>query len=297
MITPLVVQALFGLVSPINKQALSFGPSALYVSLKLFLAAATLLLFHRWYKGKPIGISRAEMPLLAQTIITGAWGAHMLKYWGLGYMSASKMAFLFNASPLFVALFSFIRFDERLTAKQVVGLCITVLGLIPILLTTSVAEELIGGVATFSWPELAILCAAALHGFSITTKRILLHNEQYWPARIHGFYLLGGAGLSFMTWTFFGNAMPLENVPTLFGYALVTMIISKVICSTIILHLMKYYSTTFLAFMDYWYPLFVAFWSWLLWGECITYHYPLSAVIIFIGQYLFYSEELKCRSG
>lgn len=294
MITIFILQALFGLVSPLNKQALVYCSPVFFVAGKLLCAGFILLCYHWWRCGTLHTVPAHHWPLYLQIVVVGNFCAHFLKYWGLQYVSATKMAFIFNMSPFFVALLSYVRFGHRLTRLQILGLIISFIGLIPILATTSPEEFKMGEFLMISWPELAILVATIMHALSMTTKRILMHENNYWPVQVNALCFLGGGVLATLYVVISGDTyvpMP-EQVSLVAAYIIITTCISKVVCSTLYMYLMKYYTPTFLSFMDYWYVLFVAFWSWLFWGETVTLYFWLSAVIVFCGQYLFYREEL-----
>jgi drug/metabolite transporter (DMT)-like permease len=58
-------------------------------------------------------------------------------------------------------------------------------------------------------------------------------------------------------------------------------------------YLLKKYTATFLAFAGFLGPLFSAFYGWLFLSEVITWHFYLSAVLVFAGLYMFYKHELE----
>lgn len=293
MITPFCVQLLYGLLGPLNKAAITSVPFALYVGIKLLMGGTLLIAYHVLIKKQSLRLIPGQWVYYMQMILCGAIGAQYLKYWGLQYVSASKAAFLFNSSPFFVALFSWLRWNERLVCLQWVGLCISFIGLIPIILTTSLTEELVGMIGAFSFPECAILAAAALHAISFTAKRHVVHSDGYASARVNGIYLCAGGIWSLASWILSGMPYQPGTLITAVGYATGTTLLGKVICSSLTLYLLRYYSATFLSCMEYWYPLCVAFWSWFFWGETLSYHYWISALIILSGQLLFYTTKNK----
>lgn len=292
MIMPLLVQALFGIISPLNKQALYLCPALLFTASKLLCAGAILFVFE-WVRTRTLPRApRGQWVYYVQIIATSMIGAHIFKYWGLQYITTTKMALLFNSSPFFVALISYMRFGSRITKTQIVGLTISFCGLVPMLITTSLAEQSIGEFFIVSWPELAILFASFLHAFGMTSKRIVLQQSGYWPLSLNALCLLGGGSITAVFAYTHGTPVAAANIPMISMYVVVTTVVSKVVCSSLYMYLMKFYSPTFLAFMDYWYVLFVAWWGWFLWGELITYHFVIAAAIVFCGQYLFYKDEL-----
>jgi drug/metabolite transporter (DMT)-like permease len=288
MITPFCVQLLYGLIGPLNKKAIGHIHFALYVGIKLVLAGAVLIAYYFLVQRKSGQIRTTQWWYYFQMILCGAIGAQYLKYWGLQYVSASKAAFLFNSSPFFVALFSWLRWRERLQPIQWAGLCLSFIGLLPIAVATTSTEELVGMFGIFSLPECAVLAASALHAISFTAKRAVVQAEGYASARVNGIYLFTGGIWSLGGWYYAGMPYKEGMLMTALGYAACTTFIGKIVCSTMTLYLLRYYSATFLSFMEYWYPLCVALWSWLLWGELLSYHYWLSSAIVLCGQLLFY---------
>jgi drug/metabolite transporter (DMT)-like permease len=288
MIIPFFVQLLYGILGPLNKQAVTAIPFTLYVGLKLSIAGCLLLAYHSLIMKKSIRLTPDQWVYYVQMILFGAIGAQLLKYWGLQYVSASKAAFLFNSSPFFVAFFSWIRWQERLHIIQWIGLCISFIGLFPIIMLSTPTHQPWGDLLYISLPELAILAAAASHAISFTAKRIVINNHNYAPAHVNGLYLLTGGIGSMVSWLGMGMPYASTSAMVVIGYAAGTTLIGKIFCSSMTLYLLRYYSATFLSFMEYWYPLCVAFWSWLFWGEMLSYHYWISAAIVLCGQLLFY---------
>jgi len=293
MITPFLVQLLYGLLGPLNKAAIDRIPFSFYIGVKLVLAGGILLSYRLLIQRKPLYIEPEHRLYFLQIMLCGAIGAQYLKYWGLQYVSASKAAFLFNSSPFFVAFFSWVRWREQLNLMQWVGLCISFIGLLPILSISAPLEEFVGSLGMFSLPELAILTASALHAVSFTAKRTMLHTLNAGATQINGFYLLSGGIWSLGNWIITGMPTTEHMLVTALGYGTLTTFIGKIVCSSLTLYLLHFYSATFLSFMEYWYPLCVAYWSWLFWGEIVPHHYWLSAAIILCGQSIFYMNHRK----
>ena len=239
MITPFFLQALMGLANPLNKRALALCSSTFFGAAKLTMAGVVLLAYHVLYKRKKLTMPPSHLLYYAQIIGFGMMGVHILKYWGLQHMSATKMAFLYGTSPLFVALVSCIRFHDWFTRKQVVGMFICFFALVPMLLTSSKVEQSLGEFLYLSWPELAVLAAALFHAISSTSKRILLRKSGFWPVQINGLcLLLGGLG-TFVLWYLKDGVLVTDTLPVVLGYVALTMCMTKVICSNVKLYLMK----------------------------------------------------------
>ena len=57
--------------------------------------------------------------------------------------------------------------------------------------------------------------------------------------------------------------------------------------------LLKKYSATFMSFTSFLSPLFAALYGWAFFQEIISWHFYVSAVIVFTGLYIFYQDELR----
>jgi len=80
------------------------------------------------------------------------------------------------------------------------------------------------------------------------------------------------------------------------GCTLLLMIISNAICYNLYGKLLKKYSATFMSFAGFTTPLFTALFDWLKFGEVASWHFYLSATIVFGGLLIFYQEELTQNS-
>jgi drug/metabolite transporter (DMT)-like permease len=79
-------------------------------------------------------VLRAHAPLLVLFALTGFALNNALSYWGMQYTQALNGLLIQSSTPLFVALWSLLLFGVRLTAGQLVGIAISLLGVLVILL-------------------------------------------------------------------------------------------------------------------------------------------------------------------
>ena len=203
------------------------------------------------------------------------------------------MAFLFNVAPFVAALFSYFALKERLSRKQWLGLCIGFVGIIPIMLTSSDAEFALGEFFYLSTPELAILLAVCINAYAMIVSRSLIKEHKQSVLLSNGVRTLGAGIIALMTLPFVETSYTITNPLEFTGLLALVILLSNVICHNFHLYLYRYYSVTFLSFTDFISPLFTALYSWLFLHEIITWHYFASVAIVFMGLYLFYSDELK----
>ena len=82
---------------------------------------------------------RKHAGLMALLAVTGFSAYNMMAYYGLQYTTAINGLLLQSAGPLCVALWSFVLFGERLTARQAGGISISLTGVIVIVSHGSLA--------------------------------------------------------------------------------------------------------------------------------------------------------------
>ncbi len=266
----------------------------------VFIAGAILLAYQFVWLKEKIHVKRKHFWLYAQIIILGIYVAYITRFFGLKYLTSSKTAFLFNSAPFFTAIYSYIFFDDKMTKKQLIGLVIGFIGLIPILITHSPMEQQWGEFLFISWPEFAILCSVALHSYSWIIVRKLVRDKSHTPLLVNGITMFGGGLLALVTAPLIEGIQPIikpmDDIVTFAGWLAFVIIISNIICYNLYGHLLKQYSTTFLSFCGFLVPIFAAFYGWGLLNEQITWHFYASCAIVFVGLYLFYQDELKSTS-
>lgn len=293
MIDIVALYALFGTSLPMSKILLVYSPPIFLAGIRLFVAGLILLVINhfrqKWFK-----VDRQVLWDYSQIIIFGVYLKYVLRYWALDYMTATKMAFLLNSSPFMAAFFSYLAFKERLTIKQWVGIFIGFIGLIPILITTSKAEQSFGEFLIFSWPEIVIFIAVAAHSYGMIISRKLIRDQGHSVSLTNGLRMFGGGVLALITSYVFEYDMPVTNIGLFTGWLMLLVFVSNIVCHNLSLALLKRYTVTFVSFSEFLAPLFTAFYSWLFLGEYIDpYYYFSSVFIVFIGLYLFYQDELK----
>lgn len=296
--TPLIIfmYALFSSSFSVGKILLTYASPILLVGLRMIPAGVILIGYQLARHHKLPKFNKNELILYAQIIILGIYAAYIFRFWGLKYLASSKTALLFNASPFFTALYSYVFFHEKMTHKQWFGLIIGFLGLIPILMTTSITEQKIGEFLYISWPEIAILIAVSLHSYGWIVVRQLVKNKDHSPAIVNGITFLFGGLLALVTAPFLEDLKPIDNVAPFIGWLSYVIIVSNIICYNLYGYLMKHYTATFISFAGFIVPIFAGLYGWGFLHEKITWHFYLSCFIVFIGLYLFYQDELKYKA-
>ena len=292
MIEIITLHALWGTSIPISKKLLTLASPFLLTSIRMIFAGFVLFIINVIRK-KNLFLMGRTMWLYNAQIIFAIYGKYMLRYWGLAYMPALKMAFLLNIAPFITALMAYFALNDRLSGKQWIGLTVGFIGMIPILTTTSKAELRMGELFYISWPELAIIAAVCINAYAMIVSRIVIREYGQSITVSNGIRMLGAGVLSLITLFVIDIPITVTNAWEFVGWLSVLVISSNVICHNLHLSLYKYYTVTFISFTDFLSPLFTALYSWLFLSEALTWQYGASVCIVFLGFYLFYQDELK----
>jgi drug/metabolite transporter (DMT)-like permease len=165
------------------------------------------------------------------------------------------------------------------------------------MMTTSITEQKIGELFFLSWQELATLASVALHSYCWIIVRILVKEKKYTPMTVNGIGMIAGGLIALITSYYVDGPLPIEKPLFYMKWFIVIVLISNVICHNLYAYLLRHYTATFMAFAGFLGPLFSALYAWGLLGEQITWHFFISSILIFIGLYLFYREELCKQRG
>lgn len=293
MILITILYALFGGSFTMGKVLLNYTTPFFLTGSRFFISGIILLAYQYFYAHKQFRFKKKHLWLYAQIIFFGIYITYLLRFWALQEMPSAKTCFLYNLSPFISSLYSYIFFNERMSGKQWLGLGIGCIGLLPILLTTSPAEQLVGEVSFLSFAEIAVILSVATHSYGWIVMRKLVRDKSYAPAMVNGLSMTV-AGILALISSFLVEGFQLVSDPVPFAGGLAFVIItSNIICYNLYGHLLRTYTATFLSFAGFLGPLFAALYGWFFLGETITWHFYLSSIIVFIGLYLFYQDELQ----
>lgn len=289
----LLLYGLFGSSFPISKILLGYKVGSIFLTgIRMFIAGSILLIYQYGYAHEHFVFRRRNLWYYLQIIFFGIYLTYILRFWGLARLPSAKTAFLFNVAPFFAAFYSYISFREKLTRQQWIGLTIGFIGLIPILISSTQPEKQWTEFLFISWAEFAVLAAVACQSYSWIIMRRMIREKAYAPTMINGMTMFIGGIFALVTAYFFEPVTPVDNPSAFLSFLALVIVISNIICHNLYAHLLRRYSATFLAFAGFLGPLFSAFYGWLFLAEVVTWHFYLSAAIVFVGLYLFYQHEL-----
>lgn len=298
MLLILVLYGLFGSSFVFGKILLEYASPLFITGVRFSLGGLILLAYQYWHPKQQFKFKLKHVWWYAQMVVLGILVTYVLRFWALHDMPAAKTNFLYNLSPFMSSLLSYFIFGEKMSNRKWLGLFIGCAGLIPVLVSSSAGEDAVGGLTFLSWPEIAIIVSVATHTYSWIIMRKLVKEKSYSPMMVNGISMTVGGLLalllSFITEGF--NPIASANIAKFSITLAAIIIISNIICYNLYGYLLKKHTATFLSFAGFLGPLFTAIYGWILLGETVTWHFYLSTIIVFIGLYLFYQEELQDRT-
>lgn len=292
----LLLYAVFSLTYPLGKYAMGITQPIFFVGCRMLFAGTVLLLFEYFRHPRGIVIERRDRTAFMLLGFFGIYASYCLQYWALPYISATKWALLYTASPFVTAFFSYLQFGEQMTFKKIVGLILGVMGLIPALLYGTYSVTAVGDCPVYVYPylpEIAVLAAVVAYSYGWVIARQLIKRKQYSSVLINGASMLLGGACSLITSALFECWTPTPVTHwSLFAVIVVSISAFNIFSYLLGTHLLRIYTATFLTFMSFVDPLYVALLSWFFLGEVITWHFFVAVGIFLTGLYLFYQEEL-----
>jgi drug/metabolite transporter (DMT)-like permease len=300
MLLIIFLYALLASTFTLGKAALFYVKPFFFISMRMIPGGLLLLGYLYFFKRKHFALHKKDWFIFFQTVLFHIYAAFMLEFWALQYLSSSKACLLYNTTPFFSAILSYLVFHERITAKKLWGLIIGFLGFLPILLSESAQERAEGTMLGFSWAEIALLGSVIAATYGWILMRTLVRERSYSPLMVNGVAMVGGGILAAAT-SYYVESMPIL-VPSWQGvgmgifYTALMILIANIIFYNLYGYLLRQYSATFLAFAGFICPLFAALYGWLFLDEYIGWAYGASVLFVIIGLYLFYKEELKLRA-
>lgn len=289
--------ALWSSCFAIGKYALSACPPFFFTGFRMALGGAIILGFILLFRRASLKMTRKQFfPLLLLGFFS-VYLTNILEYWGLQYLTAAKTCFIYSLSPFIAALLSYIHFGEKMTRAKWIGMGVGFCGIAPILLMQSGAEQGLSAFAFLSWPELALMGAAIASVYGWVILRMVVKEQTFSPLTANGVSMLFGALLafihSFFTESWSASFGPVTDMAPFLKGALLTTIISNIICYNIYGMMLKRYTATFLSFMGLLSPVFASFHGWVLLGETPSWQIFFATAIVSSGLWMVYRAELR----
>lgn len=296
----LIVVAMYAIWSSmfsLAKLALQYSPPFFLTGARMAFAGILLLGYLSLTRRSAFKLTRYQWLSIGLLAFFSIYLTNVLEFWALQYLSAAKACFIYSLSPFFAALFSYLHFNEKVNIRKALGLAIGFVGIIPVLLLQTGAEELLNAFSFFSWPTLAMIGAALSSVYGWVLLRLIVKDQMISPVMANGSSMIIGACMAFAHSLF---VEPWHPTPVLFqqlapflGWIVLMAFISNILCTNLYALMLKRFTVTFLSFVGLLSPIFASLHGWLFLGEPLSLLIFLSTGIVCLGLWIVYAAELK----
>jgi drug/metabolite transporter (DMT)-like permease len=317
MLSIISLYALYASSFTLGKAILGFVQPVFFIGVRMLASGLLLLGYQYFFNRTQWRFSWKDWFWYLQIMIFQSYFSYVGEFVALSWgVSSGKDSFFFTLlSPFFTALLSYYMATEIMTSKKWLGLCIGLVGFLPLLLAQPMAPDDVGTWWHISFGELLLIGAVLSAAYSWIIMKKLVDAGSYSPIMINGIGMAGGGFMALIhslcseKAPYFTFAMPANdtlgqvllnyfsnNVASIilfFLYFGLLIVVTNIIFNNAYGFLLRRYSATFLSLAGVTTPLFTAAWGWLLLGEKIGWSFVLSMVITSVGLFIFYQEELR----
>lgn len=209
----------------------------------------------------------------------------------LQHISSVKAALYYALAPFITAFIAYMYLDEKMTIKKWIGLLIGFTGLIPIICFET-SKEGLSSILSFSVYDLLIIIAVFFYAVGWIIIKPLVSKEEHSPYLLNGLIMLFGGLLALAT-SFFSPMQVPEKMNLFLPWGVALTLANNIFSYTLYMYLLKFYSPVFISFAGFSEYIFAIFYAWLFVGESVGYSVLVSAILISLGLFLFYQEELR----
>lgn len=288
MFSVIALYALFSLTFSAGKKALAYSSPLGLTWIRMLVTAGTLLPIYFIHKRKIPTLNRSQIyHLFLYSMAT--LSAFLFANMALNELSSIKVALFYTLAPFITALISSVLYNEKLNKLKIFGMLLGFAGILMIILYGADNSQLtleLPGI-----PELMLLIAITAYSVSWFIIKPLVTNNTFSPLFINGTSTL--IGTIICTSVMYFSNTPFPTALPFWQWGGLQAFMSSVICYSLYMHLLNYYSPNFLAFASFMEPIFATIYGWILLGEIPSIAFWIASVIVSFGLYLFYLGEQK----
>lgn len=277
-----------------NKVILATLPPTFFVGLRMLFGGIVLYLInYRSSNRMKFSYFKQDIPLLLWISLCTTLIPSILKAFGLQNLVSSKAAFIGALDPFVTAIYSYVLWKETLSLKKIFGILIGFSGALVLCFSHSSTENTFYNFFIFSLPELAALGSVAIGRYGWICAQIAMKKERYSPPELNGLMMLISGVLALII-SQFVDTVGFSNIPLtrhFLGLLAYTVIIGNVVAYTMYAQFLKAYSANFVSLAGFSVPIFVTLYGRLFLNEAITSNLIISASLILIGVFIFFSDE------
>lgn len=216
--------------------------------------------------------------------------------WAVLYGNPVTLCFIFATAPFLTALIQYTEGKETLTKQKMLGLLVGLIGLLPILLQDVSLGSHCAAQNSCSWMMGSGVAIASMVLFCygwVVFKR-LLHTSTVSVFLLNGVAMLIGGLLSSVSFVaYYGSSVSQISLSSDFWYLILLFLAANIITYSLYAYLLTIFSPTFISFAGFLEPAFGMVYGALITQYAISWHHAISFLVLFLGLYLFYLDELQ----
>lgn len=281
----------------LSKVAIGFADPLFLIGIRMLIAAPLIMIIQAlqqkkfcfniekkdYYSFFKVGIYHIAIPFIGE-------------FWALQYISSIKSAITYSLTPFIAAFLSFLLLKKKLSLKQSFGLFIGLFGILPIFISSSPLEQLMGEFLYISLPEIILLFSviSASYAWFIISD---LMNKGYSISLINAVSMFIGGCISLLIWLFTTTDFaPLKgNFQDFIFWTLCLVVVANVISYNLYGWLLKHISITLMSVTGFFCPIFASLYGWLFLQEEVGILHVISLFMVIVALWLFYQDEISFK--
>lgn len=273
----------------IGRMLLNYVPPFFLIGIRMILAGILILgAQYFWYR--QIKIKKQDWGLFFIISMIHIFIPYVTEFIALQSIAPSCAALIFNLTPCFTALFSYLIFGELMTITKWIGFLIAAVGVWYMIAPSEL--YFCNSLINVAYLLVLVSVISAALGWVLVRKML---QRGYSPLHLNGMSMLM-AGVMALICSWFvepGAHLPWDNMGHFLFLLISIILIANVIFYNMYGYLLRHYSATLLSFIGFITPQYTALYDWLLLNISVGLHFYGAVVIIGLGIYIFYHEELR----
>lgn len=301
MMQVMLLYALYAIGFVFVKQALFFCQPIFLTGARMVTAGIISYVLHRvWFK--PISWRSISLHNAWYIFLLALFNVYLTngnEAWSLQYLTAAKVAFIYNLSPFFSLFFSWLMFKEKITYKKILGMVISCFCISFLLFDDKCEENIVDNTfkicGIVSTAEIVMIIASAATAYGWVLMKYIMEKRKDFNS-----YFLNAISLTIGGFFCFLQSFGFESRPLIipnhfwefFGYMILTMLITNLIAYNFNAYLLTRYSATLVILFSFVMPIITALLGFVMLDEPLTLQFLICSAGVALGLFIFYQEEL-----
>lgn len=300
MLQIILLYALYGVVFIFSKESLLFSKPLFMTGCRMIFAGiCSFVLYRLW--SKPVKWSTITRYHVWYIFLLGLFNVYMTnayETWSLQYLSAGKVAFIYNLSPFFSLFFAHFMFHEKFTWKKILGMIIACASISPLLIdeTTFDVVDASAKFGFLSFAEIVMIVAAAATAYGWIIMKYLMEIRSDFSSYFLNAASLVIGGLLCFVHSFCFELQPYVlpgHISEFIWYMSLMMLIQNLIAYNYNSYLLTVHSATFVILFSFIMPVISAILAYFMLNESLSLEFFACSFGVAVGLVIFYFEELK----